>query len=144
MLVGIGTDIIDMRRIYALFQRYGQRFIDKIYTPQEQQYCLRKTLQPLPHCSLTSPATNSKAKMFAAKEAVIKILGDTKGLHWHDIEVQHSANGQPKIALHGQGHVLASALCGAAPWTFHLSLADDPPYAIAYAALSCHTGGTVL
>lgn len=90
MIKGIGTDIIEIERIAAVYKRRGQRFLDFILTPSEQAYCLEKVH---PEASI--------AVRFAAKEAVAKALGVGFGHHLRflDIEVVNGPLGTPTILL---------------------------------------------
>jgi len=90
MIYGIGTDIIEVKRIEQAIARLGQRFLDRIFSPKEQAYCLRHRLAA-PHF----------AARFAAKEAAVKALGTgfQKGIHWLDIEIVHDQYGKPNIQL---------------------------------------------
>lgn len=125
MIIGIGTDICDIRRIENSIQKFGDRFKSRIFTEGERQYCDEK-----------SGAASYYAKRFAAKEAVAKALaGQTTGsLSWHDVEVIKDPSGRPTAMLHGgalkrmQG-LLPKGYEGA----IFLSLSDDFPYAQAFA-----------
>lgn len=90
MIYGIGTDIIEIDRLEKVINRYGQQFIDKIFTKKEQQYCLRyaKTAERF-------------AGRFAAKEAVAKALGCGFGKHarFLDIEIINNKEGKPQVLL---------------------------------------------
>lgn len=90
MILGIGTDMADTRRIEKLLHRFGDRFVCKIFTPQERAYCLKQH----------HPAA-AFAKRFAAKEAALKALGTglRAGITWHDIEIFNDAKGKPCLHL---------------------------------------------
>ena len=94
LAVGLGTDIIEIDRIRRAVEKFGQRFLDRIFTKQEIDYCLNKR-DPFP----------SLAVRFAAKEAVSKALhtGINGKLAWTDIEVVTNVNGAPNIVLHQGG-----------------------------------------
>lgn len=91
-ILGLGNDIIAINRIKSGIDRYGQRFLDKIYTHREQEYCLRNR-----------ESARHFAGRFAAKEAVVKALGVgfRNGLGWHDIEIVNDEMGKP-IAIPSQ------------------------------------------
>jgi holo-[acyl-carrier protein] synthase len=97
-VLGIGLDLVDVERFDAVLQRQGDRFINRVFTEAEQQYCRTKN----------SPAMFYAAR-FAAKEAVSKAFGTGIGeaMSWLDIEVSHGANGAPVITLHGKARDLA-------------------------------------
>lgn len=118
MILGIGNDIVEIARIRKVLARYPQRFIDRVFTPHEQEYCLKRK-EPALHL----------AGRFAAKEAVVKAVGTgfTQGLSWLDFEVCHNARGKPEIVL----SPFASNLLGTP--TLHLSISHCHHYATAIA-----------
>ena len=120
MIVGIGTDICDARRIGELLERHPERFRTKCFTAHERATCDARS----------DPAT-CYAKRFAAKEAVAKALAgaETGALPWHSVEVRNDGSGRPVAALSGP------ALARAPGARVHLSLSDDPPYAVAFAVV---------
>lgn len=87
---GIGNDIVEIERIRACFNEHGQRFLERIFTPKEQEYCLRY-----------KDAAIHIAGRFAAKEAIAKALGVGIGktVSWQDIEVTNDATGKPSVVL---------------------------------------------
>lgn len=90
MVRSIGNDIIEISRIRASVKRHGHHFLDRIFTPLEQEYCLRHK-DPAPYL----------AARFAAKEATAKALGTgfSQGLSWQDIEIRNNVDGKPDIYL---------------------------------------------
>jgi holo-[acyl-carrier protein] synthase len=92
MIVGMGVDLIEIERVRQAHLRYGQRFIDRLFTKSEAQYCLRKK-DPYP----------SLAGRFAAKEATIKSFGHGFGGRWKwiQIEVVRELSGRPTLKLTG-------------------------------------------
>lgn len=90
MIRGIGTDIIEVFRIEENIQKHGQKFLDKVYTKAEQEYCMSYRL-----------SARNFAGRFAAKEAVIKALGSglSHGLSWLDIEILNDSLGKPYLVL---------------------------------------------
>jgi holo-[acyl-carrier protein] synthase len=101
MLVGTGIDLTDIPRIRKSIARFGSRFLDRIYTPREQAYCLRKR-----------NAAESFAARFAAKEAAAKALGTgiSYGVNWLEIEVTREPSGRPGLKFHGRAAQIAAAL----------------------------------
>jgi holo-[acyl-carrier protein] synthase len=101
MIVGSGIDLVEVARIQHTVERYGTRFLNRIFTPAEQDYCLRKRA-----------AAESFAARFAAKEATAKALGTgiSHGVHWLEIEVVREPSGKPGIAFHGNAARIASGL----------------------------------
>ena len=90
MILGLGNDIVEIERIKSIMSRYPRRFIDRVFTPREQEYCLRRP-EPALHF----------AGRFAAKEAVVKALGTgfSQGLNWHDFEILPNILGKPDVLL---------------------------------------------
>ncbi len=124
MIVGIGSDLTDIRRIQATLDRFGDRFIDRIFTPLERERSLRKV-----------DAAASFAKRFAAKEACAKALGTgmRRAVFWRDMGVVNLRSGQPTLALTGGAALQLGRLVPAArKAVIHLSLTDDHPYAQAF------------
>lgn len=93
MILGIGNDIIEVARIKNNVEKYKQRFLDRVFTPFEQTYCLSRK-EPSLHL----------AGRFAAKEAVVKALGTgfTQGITWQDIEIRNALEGKPYVVLSPQ------------------------------------------
>lgn len=93
MVVGLGTDIIEIARIAQSIDRYGERFVQRIFTADEIAYCRRK-----------KSAAESFAARFAAKEAAAKALGTgiSRGVSWLEIEVTREPGGRPLLALSGR------------------------------------------
>jgi holo-[acyl-carrier protein] synthase len=97
MILGIGIDIIEVGRIAASYERFGDRFLKRILHPGEISYCL----------SHKAPAPFLAAR-FAAKEAISKAFGTGIGaeLGWQDMEVCRKESGEPFVILHGAGQKL--------------------------------------
>jgi len=125
MIVGIGTDICDIRRIEQSIEKFGDRFLNKTFTANEQVYCNSKA----------RPAM-SFAKRFAAKEAVAKALAGegTGSLSWTSVEVSNDPSGRPTVNLMKDALQRAESHCPVDhTLNVHLSLSDDYPYATAFA-----------
>jgi holo-[acyl-carrier protein] synthase len=101
MIVGSGIDLVEIPRIQQSMERFGSRFLNRVYTPAEQAYCLRKR-----------NAAESLAARFAAKEAGAKALGTgiSHGVSWLEIEVVREPSGRPTIQFHGRAAELAKAM----------------------------------
>jgi holo-[acyl-carrier protein] synthase len=101
MIVGIGTDLAEIARIERSIARFGQRFLERIYTPAEIAYCQRK-----------KSSAESFAARFAAKEAAAKALGTgiSYGVTWHEFEVRREPSGKPILHLSGRAAHLAASL----------------------------------
>jgi len=127
MIIGIGTDICDIRRIAQSIEKFGDRFKARIFTDLEREYCESKS----------GPAAYY-AKRFAAKEAVAKALAGprTKSLSWQDVEVVNDPSGRPTVNLRrGALRRMKSRLPSNHTGEVFLSLSDDFPYAQAFAVL---------
>lgn len=92
MVFGIGIDIIEIDRIKSSVEKYGDHFLNKIYTATELEYCMSK-----------GNRYQHLAARFAAKEAVFKALstGWSKDVGWQDIEIYNEPNGMPLVKLKG-------------------------------------------
>jgi holo-[acyl-carrier protein] synthase len=123
MILGTGIDIIEVARIAASFEKFGERFVNRILLADEIAYCLSHK-RPAPFLAVR----------FAAKEAVSKAFGTGIGaaLGWQDIEIRRKESGEPFVVLHGQGRELL-AVRGARQ--LHISLSHTEHYAAATAIL---------
>ena len=101
MIVGTGIDLVEIGRIQHSMDRYGSRFLNRVYTAEEQAYCLRKR-----------NAAESFAARFAAKEAGAKALGTgiSFGVNWLEIEVVRAPGGRPTLRFHGRAAQIAAAM----------------------------------
>jgi holo-[acyl-carrier protein] synthase len=113
MIVGIGIDVVQNDRLRQSIEKFGARFLNRIYTEAEQEYCKK--------CS--DPGIHFAAR-FAAKEAAFKALGTgwAQGVKWKDVEVDRLASGKPELRLHGEALSHAQSL---AATRFHVSLTHD-------------------
>ena len=130
MIIGLGSDTVDIRRIEKTLERYGPRFIQRIYTETEQRKSDRRAARAA-----------SYAKRFAAKEACSKALGTgfRKGVFWRDMGVVNEPSGRPTLKLTGGAKMRLDALTppGHEP-VIHVTLTDDYPYAQAIVIISAH------
>ena len=123
MILGTGIDIIEVARIAASFEKFGERFVNRILLPDEIAYCLtHKTPAPF------------LAVRFAAKEAISKAFGTGIGasLGWRDMEIRRKESGEPFVVLHGKGRELFD---GRAARQLLISLSHTENYAAATAVL---------
>jgi len=121
MILGIGNDLIDVRRVEKTIERYGERFIRRIFTPEEQALASKRA----------KPAA-TYAKRFAAKEACAKALGTgmNRGVTFHDIGVVNLPSGQPALQLTGGALARLGAITPpGSKAILHLSISDDLPLA---------------
>ncbi len=102
MLIGTGVDLIEVERIAHSIERYGERFLRRVYTDPEIAYCSRKRIS----------SAESFAARFAAKEAGAKALGTgiSRGVTWNEFQVAHSPGGRPVLELRGRAALLAAEL----------------------------------
>jgi holo-[acyl-carrier protein] synthase len=101
MIIGSGIDLVEIGRIQHSMDRYGSRFLDRVYTAAEQAYCKRKR-----------KSAESFAARFAAKEAGAKALGTgiSFGVNWLEIEVVREQGGRPNLRFHGRAAEIAARL----------------------------------
>jgi len=101
MIVGTGVDICEVPRIAQSIARFGDRFLQRVFTPEEIRYCQSK-----------KNSTERFAARFAAKEAAMKALGtgQRQGVIWKDIEVAHAPGGRPILRLSGTAAEIAQKL----------------------------------
>lgn len=124
MILGLGTDLVDARRIETLLNKHEQRFLDKYFTAQEiETYKSRQE---------SGSHILYLAKRFAAKEAFAKAMGTgiQEGLFMKEIEIINDKKGRPFIQCHGRAFAaLENFSHGCKACKIHLSLTDEPPYA---------------
>ncbi|WP_298281130.1 holo-ACP synthase [Acidocella sp.] len=129
MIIGLGSDICDIRRIEKTLERHGARFTERVFTETERARAERRA-----HFRAAS-----YAKRFAAKEACAKALGTgfAKGVFMSDLGVVNLPTGQPTMALSGGALLRLNALLppGMAP-VIHVTLTDEYPYAYAQVIIS--------
>jgi holo-[acyl-carrier protein] synthase len=111
-IVGHGIDIVETARIRHLCDEHGARFLDRVFTAREQEYCSANPKRYFEHL----------AGRFAAKEAVLKVLGTgwRGGIAWTDIEIVKDVSGQPRICLSGECARIAGEM-GIKSWLVSLS-----------------------
>jgi holo-[acyl-carrier protein] synthase len=92
VMLGLGTDIVEIVRIGEMIERHGELFLERVYTEKEVAYCQKR-----------ASSYQHFAGRWAAKEAVLKALGTgwAKGIAWRDIEVVTTHSGQPRVLVHG-------------------------------------------
>ena len=128
MILGIGNDMVDIRRIERTLERFGDRFIQRVFTETEQRKSERRAARAA-----------SYAKRFAAKEACSKALGTgfRRGVYWRDLGVVNEPSGRPTMVLTGRAHRhLASLTPPGQRAVIHVTLSDDFPYAQAVVIIS--------
>jgi len=125
LIVGIGSDLSDIRRIQKSLDRFGERFTNRVFTEIERT---RSEAKP--------DRAASYAKRFAAKEACAKALGTgvpRRGVHWADMGVVNQRSGRPTMALKGgAAERLAAMIPAGMEPAIHVTLTDDHPYAQAF------------
>jgi holo-[acyl-carrier protein] synthase len=131
MILGVGSDLIDIRRIERAIDRYGERFINRIFTPIEIQRSERR-----------ADRVASYAKRFAAKEACAKALGTgfRNGVYWCDLGVVNMPSGRPTLVLTGgAGKRLQEMVPAGMNARIDLTLTDEPPLAQALVVITAET-----
>lgn len=120
-IVGIGTDIVECLRIAKMIERHGEKFINRVYTPHEIEYCSKR-----------GAATQHYSGRWAAKEAVLKAMGTgwVQGIAWRDVEVRNDAKGRPIIRLAGGARDVCEKLEIS---QMHISISHCRSHATAYA-----------
>ena len=134
MILGVGSDLIDIRRIEQTIGRYGDRFLDRIFTGTERAKSDARTARAA-----------SYAKRFAAKEACAKALGTglKHGVFWRDMGVVNLASGQPTIELTGGAAQRLRQLIPANHEAhIHITITDDYPLAHAFVIISADPSGS--
>ncbi|MGO4665574.1 holo-ACP synthase [Bosea sp. 2RAB26] len=127
MILGIGSDLCDIRRIEQSLERFGERFTHRIFTEGERAKSDRRATRAA-----------SYARRFAAKEACSKALGTglSRGVFWRDMEVVNLPGGQPTMRLTGGAAERLAAMLPLGHEAFvHVSLTDDPPMAQAFVVI---------
>ncbi len=129
MIQSIGTDIIDTRRVGRLLKLYEARFAARIFTAQE--------LAHAQYIKTEVRRVEAYARWFAAKEAAAKALGTgiRGGVSFLDFSVIRDEQGKPDLLCSGKALNVLNDAYGAGRWRFHLSLSDEPPYALAFVIL---------
>jgi len=125
VIIGIGNDLIDIRRVERTLERFGDRFLARIYTDTERRKAERRRGAGRPYVA-------TLAKRFAAKEAASKALGTgfRQGVFWRDLGVENLSSGQPTIRMTGGAAARLAALTPAGMVArVHLTMTDDWPLA---------------
>jgi holo-[acyl-carrier protein] synthase len=128
MIYGIGVDLVNVNRIERVIRRWGERFVNRVFTSDEIEFCSTRT-----------SSHHAFALRFAAKEAFSKALGlgMRKGIQWRDIEVFNYAEGKPGLKLHGKSLQICrkEGVRG-----IHLSLSDEGENGVAMVVLEKKDG----
>ena len=132
MIVGIGSDLIDIRRIEKTIERFGSRFLDRIFTATEIRKSDKRRMR-----------ASSYAKRFAAKEACSKALGTgfRRGVFWRDMGVVNLPSGKPTMELQGGALArLQEIIPEGMKAQIDLTITDEPPIAEAFVIISAVPG----
>ena len=129
MIIGLGNDLVDIRRVERTLERFGSRFIQRVFTEVEQQKSERRAARAA-----------SYAKRFAAKEACAKALGTgvpRRGVHWTHMGVVNLPSGKPTMALtEGAARRLAEITPPGTSAQIDITITDDYPLAQAIVIIS--------
>ena len=134
MIIGIGNDIIDIRRVERTLERFGERFVQRIFTTTERARSERR-----------AGRVESYAKRFAAKEACSKALGTgfRRGVYWRDMGVVNLASGKPTMELKGgAAKRLAELVPAGMTAQIDITITDEPPIAQAIVIISAVPAAT--
>jgi len=130
VIIGLGSDLIDIRRVQKTLERHGDRFTHRVFTETERQKSDRRRQRAA-----------SYAKRFAAKEAMSKALGTgiSSGVYWRDMGVVNMPGGKPTMALTNGAHdrLMQMMPAGHAP-SIHVSITDDYPLAQAFVIIEAY------
>jgi holo-[acyl-carrier protein] synthase len=135
MIIGIGSDLIDIRRIERTIERFGERFLDRVFTPAERARAERRLNR-----------AESYAKRYAAKEACAKALGTgfRRGVYWRDLGVVNLPTGRPTLVLTGGALVQLERLMPPGMVArIDLTMTDEPPMAQALVIITALPAGHV-
>jgi holo-[acyl-carrier protein] synthase len=124
MIAGVGVDIVDISRLERAIQAHGDRFVSRVFTRREVEYC-----------ELVARKAERYATRFAAKEAARKALGAATpitALSWHDVEIISSTEGAPQLQFHGRAAEIAQEL---KITRAHVSLSHAQEQAVAFVVL---------
>ena len=126
-MIGLGSDLIDIRRIEKTLLRFGDRFKTRVFTDKEIKKCDKR-----------KESTACYAKRFAAKEAAAKALGTgfRKGVYWRDLEVSNLVSGKPTIIFHGNSEIHLQKISNGEKTVINLTITDEYPYAQAIVTIS--------
>ncbi|MAP93403.1 MAG: holo-ACP synthase [Ponticaulis sp.] len=134
MIIGMGQDMADIRRIRGTLERFGDRFKNRVYTPTEIALAERRKL-----------SAETYAKRFAAKEACAKALGTgvpRRGVHWKHMGVVNLPTGKPTMELTGGAKERLEKMTPEGWESYiHLSITDDDPYALAMVIIEAFPKG---
>lgn len=118
MIDAVGVDIADVKRIKTALERWGDRFVTRIFSPREAEYCRRHRDEALHF-----------AARFASKEAFIKCLGSARGIRWHEIELINDRSGKPVFRFSAG---IRKKLEGKNIRKVHVSISHTAEYAVAF------------
>jgi holo-[acyl-carrier protein] synthase len=128
MIIGIGIDLVEVDRLKKSVEKFGDRFLNRLFTENEIKYCQTK-----------SNSYQHFAVRFAAKEALLKAIGTglREGMTWHEIEIINDKQGKPSILTHGKCDDILHKLDVRIP---ELSLSHTKHHGVAVVILEQHNG----
>ena len=126
-MIGLGSDLIDIRRIENTLSKFGDRFKKRIFTENE-----------IKKCEIRKESAACYAKRFAAKEAAAKALGTgfRNGVFWRDLEVTNLPSGKPTITFHGNSELQLKKIANDNEPVISLTITDEFPYAHAIVTIN--------
>lgn len=132
MIHGIGTDIVNITRIFNLYKKYQNKFVNKILSKQEIII-----FDKLSNFNNLNKKIYYLANRWAAKEAVVKALGTgfRNGLYWPEISIVNNSLGKPEVELSIKAEEIFNNILDNKPSNIHLSISDDSDYVVCYVIL---------
>lgn len=124
MIIGIGVDMADTRRIDSSFNKFKEVFLNRIFTKSEIEFCLKRKRY-----------IESFTKMFSIKEAILKAISNTSGIFWKDMEIFHDENGKPFVKLYNKALKNIEAKTKGKPFNVEVSVSDEIPYVCAFVVI---------
>ncbi len=121
MIVGVGVDMSDTRRIKTSIDKFGDRFLNKIFTKNEIAFCKKRVR-----------FVESLTKMFSIKEALLKAISNTRGIFWKDMEIFHNPDGKPYVKIYNMAHKNLMDKIGDRSFNIEVSVTDEIPYVCAF------------
>ena len=136
MLLGIGNDIVSIKRIKGAYQKFGKRFEERIYTTEEQKLVWKRG----------TPCFKTLSNRWAAKEAFVKALGIgfSKGVFWRDISIINNSNGKPCLELRGYAKKYIQKILPLNTTSYlHVSISDEEDFVNAFVIIEARDVNTL-
>lgn len=137
MIIGIGVDLLDVRRFEKALLRHQERLLQRLFLSSEQDFVNKRISKYSGKNSSLFIQSLEYSKIYTAKEAFVKALGSgfRNGISWHHVEVVRLVSGQPSINPLSLARQRVSDLAGSAEVSIHLSLTDEIPFVQAFVVI---------